>query len=94
MRCCGTRDKIRAAKIYVHHLVPDFGCEGLKITQRDGMPTGSHRGIVDQNVQCTQLPGNLRNSRIDGINACLINGYDNRLPTLCLYCVTDRFGTF
>ena len=56
------------------------------------MPAGSHCGVVYQDVQPTQLPGDLRNSRIDGTGGCLVqrNGY--RSSAKRLYSVADRFG--
>ena len=92
MRRGSAGNKIGAAKVHSHHLVPDFRSEGLKITQRDGMPAGSHRGIVDQNVQSAELFGDLRNCCVDGVGACLVktNGY--RSSAKSLHAVTDCFG--
>ena len=72
------REQVRSAKIGLKDAIPNFGCKLVQVAERNAnVPSG----IVDEDVEPSELSQDLPDAGVDGIRIALVQLYGKASPT-------------
>src|SRR5580704_1163312 len=86
-RCKCSRQQERSAKIGLHDTVPNFSCQRVQVSKWNAnVPTG----VVDKDVEPTELSHNLLDAGIDRVRIALVQLYSKASPADLLHGIDSR----